>query len=120
MKKRAHFLLQSDFYNLNMVCGQFKGLFNNYGVFLVGSSLEKKDYRDVDLRCIIADVDYVSLFGNDEENPPMRWHLICVSLSEYVKNRTGLPVDFQIQSMSFANKKFPIELYPRNAIGFPL
>ena len=35
-----------------------------------------------------------------------RWELLCVAFSAYLRERTGLPVDFQIQRTREANEKY--------------
>jgi hypothetical protein len=80
------------------------------GCYLVGSVMERADYRDVDLRCILADDDFKTRFGGSR----VRVRLMNAALSEWIASRTGLPIDFQFQSQSEA------ALYkgcPRNAMG---
>ena len=76
---------------------------------LVGSATVSKTWRDVDVRLILPDEDFDRLF------PPLKphqsadgmWGLLCTALSELARLRTGLPVDFQIQSMTWANDHYP-------------
>ena len=70
--------------------------------YLVGSCLERADYRDVDVRTILSDEDYASLFG---ERVTL-WPLVCLSISEYLSRASKLPVDYQVQSQTEANE-FP-------------
>jgi len=42
------------------------------------------------------------------------WCLMCTSISEWLSRRTGLPIDFQMQKMTEANKEYKGE---RKAIG---
>ena len=73
----------------------------NSTCYLVGSALERPDFRDVDVRLILDDKDFEGYFGKNwgpRLNP--LWSLTCLSLSEYLSTRTGLRVDFQIQKRS--------------------
>lgn len=119
VEKRPHYLGQTNFYNLNSACRTILSAFPfGYGVFLVGSSLYTKDYRDVDLRVIIPDEKFSMLFPDyKKDNLDTFWNLICTSISEWLQLRTGLPIDFQIQNITTANHDFPIEKNPRNALG---
>lgn len=68
-----------------------------FGVsYLVGSVNTRRDYRDVDVRLILEDADPIL---SDEA----RVTALNYALSEYLRAATGLPVDFQLQSMSEAN-----------------
>jgi len=87
---------------------------------LVGSSATSTTWRDVDLRLILPDAQFDALFPKlvkPSRTNPM-WSLMCAALSELGRQRTGLPVDFQIQRMSDANKRYdsthvryPVGLY---------
>jgi hypothetical protein len=67
-------------------------------VYLVGSALSNKQWRDVDLRLILPDEEFDTLFPDATRvmwaDP--RWALLCSAISELARVRTGLPVDFQI------------------------
>ena len=39
------------------------------GVFLVGSSLERRDFRDMDVRCMLPDHEFEALFPNAPDGP---------------------------------------------------
>lgn len=89
-------------------------------LYLVGSALDRPDYRDVDVRVILDDKHYERLFpgpGVRRTNP--FWSLFCASVSEYLKRLTDLPIDFQVQSMDYANDMYregvrhPLGTYPR-------
>ena len=120
MKHYPHYLGVTNFYNLDMACRTVAEAFKfGYGLYLVGSALRKPDYRDVDVRCILPDNEYHRLFPNAKTTPhsdPL-WCLICTSISTWLSERTGLPIDFQIQMGSAANIQYSHPEYPRNAIG---
>ena len=90
------------------------------GVYVVGSCLERADWRDIDVRMIMSDKAFCRLFPNAllghgaawEFDP--RWTLMTVAISNWLRAQTGLPVDFQFQPMSFANEKHKKR---RHAVG---
>lgn len=75
--------------------------------FLVGSATVSKQWRDVDVRLILSDEAFERICGQDES---LRWQALCLAFSELGKQMTGLPVDFQIQQMTQANKTFPSQI----------
>jgi hypothetical protein len=82
----------------------------------VGSSLLlKSDWRDVDVRLILSDAEYAAQGlgdpGNTHSNK--RWVAITLAWSTFGRTFTGLPVDFQIQQQSYANKQYD---GPRSAL----
>jgi hypothetical protein len=107
------------FFLLNQACLAVRYAFGS--VFLVGSAIASKDYRDVDVRAILADREFERLFpgliGNPRLNP--MWSLLCSSISVHLSQASGLPVDFQIQAQTVANEKhpgqrrIPLGLYPQ-------
>ncbi|MFA6046341.1 MAG: hypothetical protein WC718_15260 [Phycisphaerales bacterium] len=85
----------------------------------VGSSLENKTgWRDVDVRVILDDDDWQrwgfcdpDYVGHRDE----KWIALCLAFSALGREMTGLPIDFQIQPQTWANKKFR---GMRGALGF--
>jgi hypothetical protein len=85
--------------------------------YLVGSSLERRDFRDVDVRTILADEDFDRMFPGMVGHNPERsalWSLVCTSISLYLSEASGLPVDYQIQRRTDANEEHKGR---RNALG---
>lgn len=84
--------------------------------YLVGSAAVGKQWRDVDVRLILPDDEFDTLFPTHTRpaRHDGRWGLLCAAISELARQRTGLPVDFQIQRQSFANDRYP---GPRLALG---
>lgn len=86
--------------------------------YLVGSVLERPDYRDVDVRVIMDDERYSELFeGPGTRRTDPLWSLMCASVTEYLTRLTELPIDFQIQNQTYANEAFgaqrhPLGIYP--------
>jgi len=75
--------------------------------YLVGSCLERPDYRDVDIRVVLDDERFAELFTRPyPHHDPLR-HLIQAAISEHYVKATGLRIDFQIQQRSWANEKYP-------------
>lgn len=94
-RQRGHFLQVSEFYALNLACVPLQKEFEN--VYLVGSVLTRPDWRDVDVRCLLEEKAYVYL----------GCEVLRAAVSEWLKARTGLPVDFDFQFIEQANKDFP-------------
>jgi hypothetical protein len=96
--------------------------------YLVGTAQTGGDYRDVDVRTILADEEFDRLFAcptdkdgafEFHEGSPLSkgsalWSLICVSVGQMLEAATGLPIDYQIQRMTEANEKYD---GPRNPVG---
>lgn len=88
--------------------------------YLVGSAMERPDWRDIDVRLIMDDDDFLALFpgaGPVAENRwefDARWIVLTTAISEQLSRQTGLPVDFQFQPRSHANERHK---GMRNALG---
>lgn len=81
----------------------------------VGSSLVTKGWRDVDVRLILPDDEFLAIFGNlksAEVNKKLA--AVTLAFSALGKEMTGLPVDFQIQPQTWADEKYPSQ--PRSAL----
>jgi hypothetical protein len=78
--------------------------------YQVGSTLFKKHgWKDVDVRLILSDEDYEKMgFGkpNEEEHMNAKWCALVEAFSALGRKMTGLPIDFQIQQQTNANKLF--------------
>lgn len=112
--KRANYVPAPHFYRLNHACRTINdALPGGFGCYLVGSSLERRDYRDVDVRFIMGDDAFDRMFrveAKDADNGRAGWlnpywSLLCVALSEWLSKESGLPVDFQIQRQTQANEQ---------------
>lgn len=81
----------------------------------VGSSLRSKDWRDVDVRLIMPDDEFVTWFGSNRSAETNR-QLAAVTLAFAAlgERMTGLPIDFQIQPESWANAQYGNQ--PRSAL----
>jgi hypothetical protein len=118
MSDRAHWIGAPEFFELNHACRAINEAYGSFGIYLVGSSLKRRDFRDVDLRCILADAEFDALFpGERGVWTDARWSLLCCSISCWLKERTGLKIDFQFQRQTQANAEFRPPEHPRNALG---
>lgn len=115
VRKRANFIPSPHFLQLNQACLFVARAFDSHP-YLVGSSLVKRDYRDVDVRLILEDEKYDQMFGAqiERESRNAYWSLLCTSISMFLSTSSGLPVDFQIQRQTQANEKHK---GPRDALG---
>lgn len=88
----------------------------------VGSSLlNKTGWRDVDVRLMLDDETYKAMGFGDPVHPSDngKWVAMCLAFSELGRKMTGLPIDFQIQSSTWANEKYPkTDASPRSCLGF--
>lgn len=83
--------------------------------YLVGSALQRKDWRDIDVRLMLQDEEYERLGDPRHTDMSGKWHAFVLAFSALGKSMTGLPVDFQIQQQSRANEMFKDE--PRCVLG---
>lgn len=119
-KHYAHFLGVTQFIELRFACAIVKGTFNDsFGMYLVGSALTRKDWRDVDVRHIISDDEFERRFGEFiepyERNKFLRAFNLAVSA--WMSAAAKLPVDYQVQPITKANELYPHESNPRNGLG---
>lgn len=73
----------------------------------VGSSVTSKQWRDVDVRLLLPDDEFTEQFGDNrsaETNPKLA--AITLAFAVLGRQMTGLPIDFQIQPVTWANEKF--------------
>ena len=90
--------------------------------YLVGSAMDNPKWRDVDIRLILSDEEFTERYGHIESdmckfNWP-KWNAECLAFTLLGKHITGLPIDFQIQSMDFnmrmysnEHKRMPMMMY---------
>ena len=84
--------------------------------YLVGSALEGKQWRDVDVRLILPDEEYKCMGLGDPEHSHHneKWVSLVLAYSALGKAMTGLPIDFQIQQQTDANEQYSKS---RSALG---
>ena len=95
-------LTTDQMYDLDAACNLISRAFD--APYLVGSAGigGKRDYHDVDVRLILKDEEFERTCPTRE-----RWELLSLAIGDYLRIRTRLPVDFQIQRMTEANEKYP-------------
>lgn len=98
---------------LNDACIRIREAFGD-DPWLVGSATYNDNWRDVDVRYVMDDVEFDALFKGRE----FFWSLFCLSVSEYLRAASGLPIDFQVQRASVALEKF--KTHRRVALGYPM
>ena len=104
------------YFALELACRDICDAFGGYGCYVVGSSMQRADWRDVDVRLIMSDEEFSALFPDAEQHweQDARWLLLTLCISERLSKVTGLPIDFQFQPQSHANSRHK---GIRNAIG---
>jgi len=112
--ERFSFVGCPEQFKLNHACMAIVAAYGSH-VYQVGSSLKKRDYRDVDVRCMLPDEQFEKLFGESGCTVyNARLSLLNCAISDLLASQTGLAVDFQFQKRSEANEKYP---GPRSALG---
>ncbi len=103
-------LTTTEMYHLNEACKPILRAFGDVP-YLVGSTESGAHIRprDVDVRLIVGDDEFAAVCPTLE-----RWELLCLAIGAYLKDRTGLPIDFQIQRRTEANEKHKGQ---RNPLG---
>ncbi len=111
-KRRAAHLTTVQLYNLDAACRLVSRAFGGEHPYLVGTAGvgDAGPYRDVDVRLMLNEEEFAAVCPSRA-----RWELLCLAVSVYLSERTGLPVDFQVQSTKEANERFGGK--PRNPLG---
>src|SRR4029077_18922075 len=60
--KKASYIGAPACFALEQACQILRDAFGEYGIYLVGSALERADWRDVDVRYILSDEAFAALF----------------------------------------------------------
>jgi hypothetical protein len=68
--------------------------------------------RDVDVRLMLPDDEFDALIGT---NGALRLRALNLSVTLWGRHVTGLPIDFQFQTIDSANEEFARQ--PRSALG---
>lgn len=121
-KRKAIYIGAPACFVLELACRQINEAFGDcFGCYIVGSCLERPDWRDVDIRYIMEDDKFQELFPGTYVQDGLhcweqdaRWLLLTVSISAHLARLTGLPIDFQFQPQSHANKRHTGQ---RSAVG---
>ena len=116
-KRKGVYIGAPACFELERCCQDLKRAFPKGHIYLVGSALKKQDWRDIDIRMMLDDGDFQEMFPAVVENRwefDPRWIILTVSISQWMSKLTGLPIDFQFQKISHANKHHD---GPRSAMG---
>lgn len=118
---RFNWIGAPEMFNLDAACRPIADAFGHC-VYLVGSALERRDYRDVDVRCILDDNTFDQMFP-DRRTTRTAWlnpreAILDAAMAGWLQARTGLPIDFQFQRRSEANAEFGGK--PRHPLGLAL
>lgn len=118
-RHKASFIGAPAVFALELACQHLNRAFGGFGCYLVGSALQRPDWRDVDVRLVLKDDEFLALFPdvileahNWEFDP--RWLIMTTAISDQLRKVTGLPVDFQFQAQGPANARHK---GPRSALG---
>ena len=111
-KRRTDLLTTTEMYELDRACELISRAFGDECPYLVGTAGlgGAESYRDVDVRLMLDDAEFAAACPTRE-----RWELLCLAVGAYLRDRTGLPVDFQIQRAAEANERYGNK--PRNPLG---
>lgn len=111
-RARSDLLTTTELFHLDQACQLITRAFGGECPYLVGTAGigGAGSYRDVDVRLMLDDEEFAAACPTRE-----RWELLCLSIGAYLSSRTGLPIDFQIQSAGHANARFADK--PRNPLG---
>jgi hypothetical protein len=116
VRTRSTFLLVTDFERVEEWCRKVRRIFagsgRHVGLFLVGSVMTSRDYRDIDLRLMFTDDAF-----DREWHDPVALRYMNAAISTWGQRETGLPIDFQIQRATQANASYPAGDHPRNPMG---
>lgn len=114
-RRKASYVGAPAIFALELACKAINDAFGDgsFGCYLVGSALERPDWRDVDVRMILRDEAFIQEFPGTydptrklavwEFDP--KWILLTMGISAYLAKATGLPVDFQFQPQTHANER---------------
>lgn len=117
-RQKANHIGAPAVFALELACRQINEAFGGHGCYIVGSALDRPDWRDVDVRFILEDDEFQKLFpdaldqGRHEHDA--RWLILTTSISAWLSKVSGLPIDFQFQQQTHANKWHD---GPRHAVG---
>lgn len=106
-------------FELHLACKPIVEAFGGFGCYLVGSALERPDWRDIDVVFILSDDEFRREFPNAEIAQgafelDAKWMLNSIGISMLLAKQTGLPVDFKMQPQTWANKRHS---GPRHPLG---
>jgi len=120
-KRKASYVGVPAIYKLEMAARHILDAYRHYGkhgyvgLYLVGSALQRSDWRDLDIVLMLDDVSFFKEFPGAHPTS-FEWHdkwiLHCVALSEWLATQVGHLVDFKIQPMDWANERHKGRRHP--------
>ncbi|MER9586984.1 hypothetical protein [Mesorhizobium sp. M0276] len=120
-RKKASYIGVPAVFKFDLACKHINDAYGGFGCYVVGSALERPDWRDVDVVLILEDEAFKREFPGTSHSTfefDTKWLIHTVAISEWLKAQTGLPIAFKIQPQTWANKTHSTkEGKRRNAIG---
>jgi hypothetical protein len=110
-RKKVSYIGVPAVFKLELACKHLNDAYGGFGCYVVGSALERPDWRDVDVVLILEDKQFsrefpaVGDFSTGGFEFDTKWLLHTVALSEWLSAQTGLPIDFKIQPQTWANNR---------------
>lgn len=117
-RKKVSYIGVPAVFKLELACKHLNDAYGGFGCYVVGSALERPDWRDVDVVLILEDRAFLREFPGVQDCQTgtfefdTKWLLHTVAISAWLKEQTGLPIDFKIQSQTFANERHPGTRHP--------
>lgn len=106
-RKKASYIGVPAVFKLDLACKHLNEAYGGFGCYVVGSALERPDWRDVDVVLILEDEAFRREYPGTTDSTfefDTKWLIHMVALSEWLKTQTGLPIDFKIQPQTWANR----------------
>ena len=115
-RKKVCYVGVPAIFKLELACQHLSRGFGDV-CYLVGSALERPDWRDIDIVMIMSDENFAAEFpdassGHWEFDP--KWLIMTVAKSDWLSAQCGHLVDFKFQQRTHANQ---MHKGPRNAMG---
>jgi hypothetical protein len=106
-RKKASYVGVPAIFKLDLACKLLNEAYGGFGCYVVGSALERPDWRDVDVVLILEDELFKREYGTTDTTFEFdtKWLIHMVALSDWLKTQTGLPIDFKIQPQTWANAR---------------
>jgi len=110
--KKVSYIGVPAVFRLELACRHIEEAYgDSFGCYIVGSSLKKPNWRDVDVVLIMRDEDFRREFPKVHDITTgvfefdTKWLLNSITLSTWLSEHTGLPIDFKIQPQTWANER---------------
>lgn len=107
-RKKASYIGVPAIFELKLACNHLTRAFGE-DIYIVGSSTQRPDWRDVDLVMIMEDDaferEFPDIFPKNcqwEFDP--KWLILTCAISKWLTEKAGVPVDFKFQPRTWANE----------------